>query len=117
MLAIWGGGFLDNAQGHFDPLNYFFGAGTATNLGASFAWVLLAGFTVYVVQKKVRAAWAAHKTRAASNHADAMSHHKHQTMLIEELHHLAHTGQPHPRVTARIKAGKLHTPPRSKETR
>jgi hypothetical protein len=36
-------------------------------------------------------------------------HLKHGNMLLEELHHLAHTGEPHPRVTARLAAGEAHT--------
>lgn len=33
------------------------------------------------------------------------SHAAHQTRLVEEMHHLAHTGEPHPRVMERRAAG------------
>jgi hypothetical protein len=39
--AILGGGFLENAHGHFDPVSYFFGAGVATNIGAAAIGLLL----------------------------------------------------------------------------
>lgn len=37
-------------------------------------------------------------------------HMEHQTKLAEETHHLAHTGEMHPRVKARVEAGGHHTP-------
>lgn len=37
-------------------------------------------------------------------------HVKHARMLIEEIHHLAHTGGPHPRVQRRLRHGERHTP-------
>jgi hypothetical protein len=40
-------------------------------------------------------------------HAILASHH---LMLLEELHHLVHTGEHHPRVKARVAAGRPHTP-------
>lgn len=36
--------------------------------------------------------------------------HAHSSMLIEEMHHLAHTGEEHPRVQARRAAGNHPTP-------
>lgn len=35
IYALLGGSFLSDAQGHFDPVSYFFGAGIATNIGAA----------------------------------------------------------------------------------
>lgn len=60
ILAIFGGTFLDNSSGHFDPINYFFGAGIATNIGASLIWGFLAGLLGMVVARKVKAEWAKH---------------------------------------------------------
>ncbi len=37
-------------------------------------------------------------------------HAEHQTKLTEEMHHLAYTGKPHPRVKERLDAGEKHTP-------
>jgi hypothetical protein len=56
-VGVLGGSFLDNAQGRFDPLNYLFGAGLGTNLGASVVWGFLAGLIGVLVARKVRAAW------------------------------------------------------------
>ena len=44
---------------------------------------------------------------------EAVAHHRHTTMLLEEVHHLMHTGQEHPRVAARREAGEHPTPERS----
>jgi hypothetical protein len=38
------------------------------------------------------------------------AHAEHQSQMVEEMHHLAHTGKNHPRVLARLKAGNGHTP-------
>lgn len=45
------------------------------------------------------------------HHAELLEHHEHQSQLIEEMHHLAHTSEEHPRVLARREAGLGPTPP------
>lgn len=40
----------------------------------------------------------------------SIEHHKRTNMMLEEVHHFMHTGEEHPRVTARRDAGEHPTP-------
>jgi hypothetical protein len=42
----------------------------------------------------------------------ALAHHQHAMLLLEEVHHRIHTGEDHPRVAARREAGQRPTPRR-----
>lgn len=67
--AVFGGSFLEpNAWA------WAFGPGIGTNLGASVLWGFGAGLLGYVVQRKVRAEWQAHKRRTEAHNA-WMAHH------------------------------------------
>ncbi|MFZ1925301.1 MAG: hypothetical protein WAU42_04060 [Solirubrobacteraceae bacterium] len=96
VVAIWGGSFLEPS-----PWQWMFGAGIGTNIGASIIWGFAAGLLGMFVARKVKAAWA-----------HLRAHQEHQSRLVEEMHHLAHTGKEHPRVRARRDAGEHPTPER-----
>ena len=51
--------------------------------------------------------WPLRPVKHALEHLQ--SHARHQTQLVEEMHHLAHTGKEHPRVIARREAGQHPT--------
>ena len=76
LLAIWGGTFLDNQQGHFDPLNWLFGAGIGPNVGSSLIPIGLVVGYFWKVRPHIQ--------------------------RVEELHHLAHFGEMHPRAVRRL---------------
>jgi hypothetical protein len=57
-LAVLGGGFLEDSHGHFAPLEYLFGSGLGTNIGASIIWGFLAGLLGVFIARKLRRAWA-----------------------------------------------------------
>jgi hypothetical protein len=96
LIALLGGSFLEP-----NPWAWLFGAGIGTNIGASIIWGFLAGLLGVFVGRKLKAVWA-----------HLRSHTEHQSRMIEEIHHLAHTGRKHPRVVAREKAGEPPTPKR-----
>lgn len=43
---------------------------------------------------------------------ETLSRHRHAQLMLEEMHHLMHTGEEHPRVKARRAAGEHPTPRR-----
>lgn len=83
--GLFGGSFLEPT-----PWDWLFGAGIGTNIGASIIWGFLAGFVGYLVAKRLKQAWR-------GLHAKLDRHRE----LTEELHYLAHHGEPHPRVARR----------------
>ena len=89
---------------HFVQYNYA-PAGQPWYAGATWPNVFV-GPTIIVV------GWLWSRTRfwplRPLNHA--VAHLKHVVTMTEELHYLAHTGEYHPRVKARVAAGEPHTP-------
>lgn len=69
---------------------------------------------VFVIAITFSAGWVWSKTKfwPLRPLKHILAHVRHHTMLLEEVHHLAHTGKPHPRVQARIDAGEPPTPRR-----
>lgn len=72
--------------------------GIGQNLVANPVWLIIGGFIFGTLARKA--------------YRILLSHHEHQSRMIEEIHHLAHTGDKHPRVIAREKAGEQPTPVR-----
>ena len=73
--------------------------GIGQNLVANPVWLLIGGFIFGTLAKKA--------------YRILLSHHEHQSRMIEEIHYLAHTGGKHPRVIAREEAAEHPTPKRS----
>jgi hypothetical protein len=81
--------FAPTAHGLHGLLDYLFGAGIGTNIGASLVWGSAAGFIGYFVARKVRAAfqrihehneWSARQLarlhlHVTGRHADQHPHH------------------------------------------
>lgn len=86
-------------DGHGGLLNWMFGGGIGTNLGATII-VVAAGVW------KVRKMWRTHR----AHQAKMLTHARHQTALLEEIHHKTTTGEDHPRVTTRLARGLPSTP-------
>lgn len=97
-----------------DALHWLY-LNTLGNIVASIIWVPLAVLGArlwartkyfplnYLKKERVRALFGAIHERLEVHHQEAMSHHERQTEMIEEMHHLAHTGEVHPRAAARLR--------------
>lgn len=99
--ATWAvsGFYFAPFDSHGGLVNWLWGSGIGTNIGASIIWSVLVGCIGYFVAKRIRSAWR-------RMHAKLTRHQQ----LTEEIHHLLYAGKPHPRVQARVAAGEHPTP-------
>lgn len=72
--------------------------GIGQNLVANPVWLVIGGLIFGTLARKA--------------YRVLLSHHEHQSRMLEEIHHLAHTGKEHPRVTNRKDNGEDPTPKR-----
>jgi hypothetical protein len=76
----------------------------------TWAFVVIAGVLIWPPTRRRIHKFADTKLDSVHKKLDEhLEHTKHQTMLMEEIHHKIHTGKDHPRVIARTKA-KEETP-------
>ena len=81
-----------------DALNYFFGSGIGTNIGASIVWGFLAGLNGLFIARKIKAAWARLHGKIDAHNKRQHEHNEWMAQTQAALHREAtgHEPPPHP---------------------